>query len=105
MPFKYNVLSLAVLVTHQADSIWMEGRKSRLPTVSELDKWVTDVMAGRINTEDDDDDYNLEDDDDDEDDNEDSDKSGKTGDDDGKDDDDDDDDDEDVQADAGKSEL
>ena len=37
----------------------MEMRNTRAPTVEELDKWVADVMEGRINTESDDKDFDL----------------------------------------------
>ena len=46
----------------------MEMRNTRAPTVEELDKWVADVLDGRINTEADDKDFDLHYDDDDEDD-------------------------------------
>ena len=54
----------------------MEMRNTRAPTIEELDKWVADVLDGRINTEADDKDFDLhfdddEDDDDDDDDNDD----------------------------------
>ena len=59
----------------------MELRNTRAPTVQELDKWISDVLAGRINTEADDNDFDLygteddndEDDDDDDDDDDDND--------------------------------
>ena len=35
----------------------MDMKESRVPTVSELDKWIHDVLAGKISTEHDDDDY------------------------------------------------
>ena len=37
----------------------MELRNTRAPTVEELDKWVSDVLDGRINTESDDKDFDL----------------------------------------------
>ena len=51
-------------------------RNTRCPTVEELDKWIVDVLEGRISTENDDKDFDLnyydeDDDDDDEDDDED----------------------------------
>ena len=50
----------------------MEMRNTRCPTVEELDKWIVDVLEGRISTENDDKDFDLnyydEDDDEDEDD-------------------------------------
>ena len=46
----------------------MDLRQTRAPTLDELDKWISDVLEGRISTETDDGDYDLaEDDDDDED--------------------------------------
>ena len=37
----------------------MELRNTRAPTVAELDKWIADVLDGRINTENDDKDFDL----------------------------------------------
>lgn len=54
----------------QADSIWMDiTDDDDLPTPEELEDWIEDVLAGKINTEDDDvdedeDDDNNDDDDD-----------------------------------------
>ena len=39
----------------------MDLRQTRAPTIDELDKWISDVLAGRISTETDDGDYDLED--------------------------------------------
>ncbi|KAL0187582.1 hypothetical protein M9458_014681, partial [Cirrhinus mrigala] len=62
-----------------ADSVWMEmDDEEDMPTADELDTWIEDVMAGRINphdetdySHDDDDDEEDDDDDDHDDDNED----------------------------------
>ena len=42
----------------------MDLRQTRAPTLDELDKWISDVLEGRISTEADDGDYDLNDDDD-----------------------------------------
>ena len=42
----------------------MDLRQTRAPTLDELDKWISDVLEGRISTEADDGDYELTDDDD-----------------------------------------
>lgn len=89
---------MGVVNTTDADSVWMEMRNTRAPTVDELDKWVADVLEGRINTETDDQDFDLNyfdeeesgDDEDDEDDEDDD------NDDEDNDDDDDEDDDDEV---------
>ena len=41
----------------------MDLRNTRAPTLDELDKWISDVLEGRISTESDDGDYDLSDDD------------------------------------------
>ena len=41
----------------------MDLRQTRAPTLDELDKWISDVLEGRISTEADDGDYELTDDD------------------------------------------
>lgn len=77
----------------------MEMRNTRAPTVDELDKWVADVLEGRINTETDDQDFDLNyfdeeesgDDEDDEDDEDDDNDDEDNDDDDDEDDEDDDD--------------
>ena len=43
----------------------MDLRNTRAPTLEELDKWISDVLEGRISTESDDGDYDLSDEDDD----------------------------------------
>ena len=73
----------------------MEMRSTRAPSVEELDKWVADVMAGRISTEADDGDFDLYGEDDDTDDDDDDDDDDDEDDDDDNDDDGDDDDDDD----------
>ena len=45
----------------------MDLRNTRAPTLDELDKWISDVLEGRISTESDDGDYDLSDDDSDDD--------------------------------------
>ena len=57
----------------------MDLRQTRAPTLDELDKWISDVLEGRISTEADDGDYDLaeDDDDDDEDSDDDEDNDGK----------------------------
>ncbi|CAG5110220.1 Oidioi.mRNA.OKI2018_I69.chr2.g4645.t1.cds [Oikopleura dioica] len=95
---------IGIVNVTDADSVWMEMRNTRCPTVEELDKWIVDVLEGRISTENDDKDFDLnyydeddDDDDDDEDDNDDDDDdddSAEDEDDADADDDDDDDDDE-----------
>ena len=40
----------------------MDLRNTRAPTLDELDKWISDVLEGRISTESDDGDYDLSDD-------------------------------------------
>ena len=40
----------------------MDLRQTRAPTLDELDKWISDVLEGRISTEADDGDYDLNDD-------------------------------------------
>jgi hypothetical protein len=65
----------------------MEMRNTRCPTVEELDKWIVDVLEGRISTENDDKDFDLnyydEDDEDGEDEDEDEDDDNDEDDDDG----------------------
>ncbi|KAM4689975.1 calsequestrin-2-like [Rhinophrynus dorsalis] len=75
---------IGVVNVTDADSVWMDIKDAEdLPSPTELEQWIEDVLSGKVNTEDDD----NEDDDDDEDDDAD--------DDDDNDEDDDDDDDED----------
>ncbi|XP_050961178.1 calsequestrin-1b isoform X3 [Labeo rohita] len=70
---------IGVVDVEDADSVWMEmDDEEDMPTADELDTWIEDVMAGRINphdetdySHDDDDDDEGEDDDDDDDDNDD----------------------------------
>ncbi|CBY13690.1 unnamed protein product, partial [Oikopleura dioica] len=80
---------IGIVNVTDADSVWMEMRNTRCPTVEELDKWIVDVLEGRISTENDDKDFDLnyydEDDEDDAEDEDDNDE-------------DDDDDDDDLQA-------
>nr|XP_002130664.1 calsequestrin-2 [Ciona intestinalis] len=83
---------IGIVNVTDADSLWMERRKSRLPTMAELEKWISDVLSGKINTEDDDDDFNLDDAEEDDDDTDGDDSDSKDG---GADNDDDDDDDDD----------
>ena len=80
-----------------ADSVWMDIKHGAMPSVADVDKWVHDVLAGTINTEDDDD-YERkidEEDDDEEDDGDEDDEDDDEDDEDENDDDEDDDDDDD----------
>uniref|UniRef100_A0A8D3C5W3 Calsequestrin n=1 Tax=Scophthalmus maximus TaxID=52904 RepID=A0A8D3C5W3_SCOMX len=88
---------IGVVDVEDADSVWMEmDDQDDMPTADELERWVEDVLSGKIDPDDDDDDDEDDDDaDDDEDDDDDDDDDEDDNDDDDEDDDEDDDDDDD----------
>uniref|UniRef100_A0A3B5MNW8 Calsequestrin n=1 Tax=Xiphophorus couchianus TaxID=32473 RepID=A0A3B5MNW8_9TELE len=82
---------IGVVNVTDADSVWLEMEDEEdLPTATQLEDWIEDVLSGKVNTEDDDDDDEDEDNEDDEEEDEDD----EDDEDDDNDDDNDDDDDE-----------
>uniref|UniRef100_A0A3B3U051 Calsequestrin n=1 Tax=Poecilia latipinna TaxID=48699 RepID=A0A3B3U051_9TELE len=91
---------IGVVNVTDADSVWLEMEDEEdLPTATQLEDWIEDVLSGKVNTEDDDDDddddndRDDDDDDDEDEDNEDDEEEDEDEEDDEDDDDDDDDDD------------
>ncbi|XP_027879743.1 calsequestrin-2 [Xiphophorus couchianus] len=86
---------IGVVNVTDADSVWLEMEDEEdLPTATQLEDWIEDVLSGKVNTEDDDDDGDDDDEDEDNEDDEEEDEDDEDDEDDDNDDDNDDDDDE-----------